>query len=539
VTAQAFPQNSPLSGSIRYEFKYEDVLANSLSSTSRFHTPSIFLLKKGFVYSPNLFTYAISTSLTASYQNTLSPLTSSNGTQIHWNEYDVNLYFLQTSPVKFQLSTREYTDDMKYEYSTLSFNSRSRNHQDIATFEVDRVRYLPRLNFSYIRNKAWSLEGPSFEQRSDQYNFSAYSRNGTEGYASVVGSLSDFHERSIGFSERILTIQFDGSQNLAEGHTVTVGSEFDKYDNYSSLTGGASYSALLSPWLGINTGLNGQNASSRNYLYYTVGVSQGVRLTLDEHFRLGARGSVNRGASTSQLLLRPTRVPNDRWEGLFDINHVRAFGNVSVTNGLVFTYGQFDYLESFSYYSLVFANSANTTVGQFAINGTYNFSYHKNNSTLAWQSWENTALLSVNGMLPAMIQTQTLADFRSVEYSGFAVTASDLSSMKFSETLGKQFAHLIPFTLRVRGSVQYFYRGVSGRTYSFGASFQSPRFFINNLTASYIYSRDYDPFYRILTINHTATFNYRWRLLTFQLGFMERSEFSRIRQVRFTVERTL
>jgi hypothetical protein len=539
MTPDAFSQSSPLGGSIRYEFKYEDVLANSTLSSTRFHVPSVFLLKKGSIYSPNIFSYAVSTSFTASYQNTLSTQTYSKGTQFHWNEYDLNLYFLQTSPVKLQLSSREYTDDLKYEYSTLSFRSKTRNHQDVVNFEMDRVRYMPRLSFTYIRNKAWSLEGASFDQRSDQYNFSAYSRNGSDGYASVVGSLSDFHERSIGFSERILTVQFDGSQNLAEGHTVTLGSEFDRYDNYSSLTGGLSYAAMLSPSLGINTGLNGQNSSSRNFSYYSAGVSQGVRFTLDEHFRLGLRGSASAGASTSQLLLRPTRTRNDRWEGLFDIGHVRALGAVNVTNNLALTYGKFQYLDSFSYYSLVFSNGANTTVGTFAINGTYNFSYHKNNSTLAWQSWENTALLSANGMLPGMIQSQTMADFRSVDYSGFAVTASDLSSLKFSETLGRSFAHLIPFTIRVRGSVQYFYRGVSGRTYSFGASFQSPRFFINNLTASYIFRRDYDPFYRILTINHDATFTYRWRLLSFQLGFFERVEFSRIRQVRFTVERAL
>jgi hypothetical protein len=406
-------------------------------------------------------------------------------------------------------------------------------------FDVDRVQYLPRLNFSYIRNKAWSLEGASFDQRSDQYNFSAYSRNGSNGYASVVGSLSDFHERSIGFSEKILTIQFDGSQTVAEGHTVTLGSEFDRYDNYSSLTGGLSYAALLSPWLGVNTGLSGQNSSSRNFSYYSAGLAQGVRVTLDEHFRLGVRGSASTGASISQRLLVPVRIPNDRWEGSFDVGHVRTLGGVSVTNNLVLTYGKFEYLDPFSYYSLVFSNGANTTVGKFSVNGTYNFSYHKNNSTLAWQSWENTALLNINGTLPWLIQSQTMADYRSVQYSGFAVTASDLSSVKFSETLGRSFAHLIPYTIRLRGSVQYFYRGVSGRTYSFGASFQSPRFFINNLTASYIFRRDYDPFYRILTINHDATLTYRWRLLSFQAGYFERIEFSRIRQVRFTMERAL
>jgi len=441
--------------------------------------------------------------------------------------------------VKLNVSTREYTDDLKYEYSSLSVRSKTRNHQDLVNIDVDRVRYLPRLNFSYIRNKAWSLEGDPYEQRSDQYNFSAYSRNGTDGYASVVGSLSNFNERSVGLSERILTVNFDGSQALAPGHTVTIGSEFDRYDNYSSLTGGLSYVANLSTWLGMNTGLSGQNSSGRNFSYYSAGVSQGFRLTMDEHVRFGVRGSVNTGASISQRLLVPVRIPNDRWEGSFDVGHLRALGAVNFTNNLVLTYGKFDYLTAFSYYSLVFSNGANTTVGKFGINGTYNFSYHKNNSTLAWQSWENTALLSVNGTLPWLIQSQTMADYRSVNYSGFAVTASDLSSLKFSETLGRSFVNLIPYTIRLRGSVQYFYRGVSGRTYSFGASFQSPRFFVNNLTASYIFRRDYDPFYRILTINHDASLNYRWRLLTFQAGYFERIEFSRIRQVRFTLERAL
>ncbi len=535
----AFPQLGPVSGDIRYEHQYQDVLVNGSLVTSLRRSPSINLTTSGSIRSEKFIFYSIRTGLTAGFRTSQSSQSLVETRNILWNAYNVNVFFLQTAPVNFQLASREYANDTRYEYQGLRSRGGTRDHEDRIGLSLVRVPFVPLINLTFTRNKSWSVVGEPFEQRTHQYVFSASSRNGVDGHASVTGSLSEFREKYSGFSERILSLQFDGSRTLSERHQVTVGSEYSKYASYSALSAGASYAGELSGAVRINSGLNGQNASSRNYSIRTVSASQRIQIVQDKNFTWGLGAGGATGVTILPQREGRERIPTNDWNANLNLNHVRSLGGLSVANNVALTYGRRNYLEELTYYRLGVTNSANRNIGKFLVNATYNFSYLENRNSGSWRSTEHFAMLNLTGTFPPSIRSRSTADFRSYDYGGDRLTASDQSTLNLAQSFDGSFRHVIPFTLSAGASVHYFFAGLRGHSYGWNTSFQSSQFFLKDLSASYRYSRSFDPYYRRESLEQTARLSYRWRLLNLQLTLRERTVFSRLRDVRFSVERSL
>ncbi len=539
MASAAFSQLGPIGGEIRYEHQYQDVLVNGNLLTSLRRSPSINLSTTGSIKSEHFIFYTLRTSFTAGFRTSRSSHSAVSTRQFLWNEYDVNLLFLQTAPVNFQLATREYTTEIRYDYQGLRNRGGTRDHQDRIGVALTRVPFFPLVNFSFIRNKSWAIVGDPFEQLSLQYVFSASSRNGTDGHASVSGSLSEFREKYSGISERILSLQFDGSRSLAERHHVNFGSEFNKYASYSGLSGGVAYGGILNDVIRLTTGLTGQSASSVNFSVYSVSASQGVQITQNEFFKWGLGIGGGTGVTTFRRYGERVRLANDNWNGNINLNHVRSVGTFNVANNLTLAYGERSYLETISFYRIGLSNSAHRSVGRFLVNAAYNYSHLSNSGNGTWRSTEHFALIGVSGTLPGEIRSRSTADFRSYDYGGDRLTASDQSTINLAQTFDGSFKHVIPFTLGAGASVHYFFAGLRGHTYGWNASFQTSQLFLKGLYASYRYARSFDPYYRRASLEHSASFSYRWRLLSFQLTLRERTVFSRQRDIRLSVERSL
>ncbi len=539
LASAAFPQLGRLSGEIRYEHQYQDVLVNGTLLTSLRRSPSISLNTDGFFTSPNFIYYTLRTSLNTSFRTSHSASSLVTTRSYLWNAYDVNVFFFQIAPANFQLSTREYTTDIRYEYQGLKNRGGTRNHEDRVGLALVRVPYLPLVNFSYRRNRSWSIVGDPYENLSNQYVFSASSRNGTTGHASVTGSLSDFRETHSDYYERILSVQFDGSHSLSEEHQVTIGSEYYKYGSYSALSGGLAYGGRLAEGVRMNSGVNGQSASSVNYSARTVSTTHSVQFTPGQNFRLGAGVNAGTGVALNRVGGVTRRIENHNWSGSLSLGHTRNAGGLGLSNNISLAYGERRYFEKLGFYRIGVNNGVHKSVGRFVFNAAYNFSYQSNRNAARWSSTDHFALIAATGTLPGAIRTRTSADFRSYTYDGNRITASDQSSLNLLQSFDGSFKHLIPFTLGAGASVHYFFIGLRGHTYGWNASFQSSEFFVRGLYAAYRYTRSFDPYYRRESLEHSASFSYRWRLLSFQLTLREREVFNRLRDVRFSVERTL
>lgn len=537
--APSFPQLNRISGDIRYEHQYQEVQVHGTLLTALRRSPTLNLNTKGSFVSDNFIFYTLRTSLATSFRTTHSAGATVTSRQILWNEYDVDLFFFQIAPANFQLSSREYTTDFRSEYSGLRSRGGTRNHEDRMSFSLVRVPFLPLVNFSYQRNTSWSIIGEPYRNHSNQYTFSASSKNGTDGHATVTGSLSEFGEETSGFYERILNLHFDGSRNLAEGHQLSLGSEYYKFGGYSSVSGGAGYTGTFGPDVIGGSTVNAQRAGGLYYSARAVNGSQSVQWTQNENFQYGAVVSGGAGVTINSYTGVPRRIDHSAWNGAMNVNHTRSAGGLNVNNNLSFGYGRRRYIDVVDFYRIGLNNSLNRSVGSFALNATYNFSHLSNRNGYSWTTTEHYASLSATGRLPGAIRSRSNADFRSYVYGGAQMTASDQSSLNLSQGFDGSFKHVIPFSLSAGASVHYFFVGLRGHSYGWNAAFQSPRFFLANLYASYRYSRTYDPYYRRESLEHSAGFSYRWRLLSFQLTLRERRVFSTMRDVRFSVERSL
>ncbi len=538
LTSSSFSQLGRIGGSLRYEHQYQDVLVNGSLLTSLRMSPSINLNTEGFISSENFIFFTLRTALNSSFRTGHSASSVIKTKQYLWNAYDVNVFFFQIAPANLQFSMREYVNDIRYEYQGLKSRSGTRNHETMAGFALVRVPYMPQVNFSYRRNRSWSIVGEDYNTRSDQYVFAASSKNGTSGHASVTGSVSDFYESFTNFSERIATLQFDGSNVISDGHQLTIGSEYNRYGRYSTLSGGVAYAGLLSDRVQLYSNVNGQNASGWNYSFYSGNTSGNLQFTMDEHFRYGVGLSGGRGSTVTTIEGYTRSVESYSVSGNVNLNHTRTLGSVNFMNNLSLAYGRRRYYENSSFHRVGFNNSANRAIGRFTVNAVYNFSFLTNKTTLSWQSIENFAMLAATGVLPASIRTRTSADFRSYTYKGGAFTAPDLSMANIMQTLEGPFKLVIPFTLGAGVTVHYYFTGLSGHAYGWNVTFQSARFFADGLSASYRYARDYDPYYRMESIDQTASLYYRWRLLSIQVSLRESWVFNRTRDARFTLERS-
>lgn len=542
ATSVLHPQggsNGGINGYVRYEHQYQEVSVNdNLLITAR-RSPSVDLRKTGFISSKYLLAYTLRTALTANYQTTRYSTVRNDTRHLLWNEYDVNLLFFQRSPVTFEVASREYTTDIRYDYGLLDTRSGTRDRAHRLALSVARIPFLPAINLAYRTNRSWSLVSLPYEHKSEQISFSAATRNTAEASASVTGTITSFKERYSGISERILTLQFNGTRQFSERHALSLGSEFNKYSSYSSLSGGASYAGIFSDRLRFNSSLTGQNSSSRSYSVRSVSATQGANLTVDDHFRGSASLVTGTGVAIVNVGSDRRRIPSHNWSGSTSLNHSRSISGFQVTNNLSFSYGRRIYGNRISFWRFGLSNSLHRSVGLFDLKGTYNYSTLLNSNGSDWSSTSNYAMLDVSARLPHGIRSRSSLDYRSYVYGGDGPKTVDRKTVSFKQNLTGNFNFVIPFSLGLGGSVHWFYTFLKGKTYGWDITFASPNFFLRSLYANYLYRRSFDPYYNRESREQTASFTYRLRSLNFQLQLREMKLFTTHREIRFLVERTL
>lgn len=528
-----------IGGHIRYEHQYQEVSVNDNLLISLRRAPSVDLRKSGFISSKYFLAYTLRTALSTTFQTSRYSTERNDSRQFHWNEYDVNFLFFQKSPVTIQLASREYTTDVRYDYGALDTRSGTRDREHRVNFSVTRVPFLPLINLAYRTNRSWSIVNAPYEQKSEQFSFSAATRNGSEASANVSGSLSSFRERFTGISERILTVQFNGTRQFSERHAISLGSEFNKYGTYSALSGGLSYGGAISRKLRINSGLRGQNSSGRSYSFRSVSTTQSASLVLDEHFRGGVNLSAGTGIAVSDIRGDRRRVPNHNWIGSFNLSHSRQTALFQTSNNISMSYGGRVSGNRLTFWRFGLSNTIQRSVGLFDLKGTYNFSTLLNKNGTDWSATNNYVEGEGSARLPQGIRSRTSLDYRSYTYGGDGPKSANRHTLNFKQHLTGKFNYVIPFSLGLGGSVHWYYAFLRGRTYGWNITFASPHFFLKSLYANYLYRRSYDPYYDKESREQTASFTYRWRSLNFQLHLREMKLFSTQREVRFMVERAL
>jgi hypothetical protein len=110
-------------------------------------------------------------------------------------------------------------------------------------------------------------------------------------------------------------------------------------------------------------------------------------------------------------------------------------------------------------------------------------------------------------------------------------------SVQFNQTLSTPMHLVLRFNLDAGLSVDWYLRGVIGTTHAWNIGFSTGDFFLDGLSFRYLYSQNYDLFYRLNTHDQTGTLAYQWRTIRFDLRFEEAQYISQRRDVVFSVVR--
>lgn len=534
---QSFGQLYAIRGELRYEHQYQDVLSRDFLFTSLRRSPSVNLSTSGSFISKRILFYTVRTSLNASYNTSHSGGGTFKGTQYLWNLYDVNLMFLQSSPINFSIGAREHTMKSKYAYGWLNTMGGTRQQEQRINLSLQRISFLPVTTFMYQRTRSWSVYGMPSEQISNQYSFSATASGGSSSSLNLFGNLSEFSDRYNNTSDRILTLELNGSKQLSERHQVGVGAGYTRYPTYSGLSGGVMYGGNLSEQIQISTNLSGQNTSTASYTNHSYGLSQSVRIFQDNHLKYGLSFNSGTGTSIYSSSNNGSKISSFNWATSANVEHQRSIGIIGFANFLSIQYGARQYRYRYSFMGVNVSNTLHSSIGGWGIEGTYNFYSQYNKSSVAWYLMGNSANIAVSGKLPENINSRTTINYND-NHNGGAVEAIDNQrSLSANQSFDASYYYQIPFTLSLSGSVHWYFLHLQGRTYGWQARFGSPNFFVRGLRVSYSYDRHFDPYYHKENAEHNFVLTYQWRALSFELTARQLRFIDRTRDVVFTVSR--
>jgi hypothetical protein len=403
---------------------------------------------------------------------------------------------------------------------------------------TNKIRFLPSTTLSYERTRAWSLTATPFDQRSEIASLAMSTVNGSTSL-SLSGSLTDLRENFTGIHERYLSIDMDARKEFDVRNRVDVSSSFNSYPGFRSLSGFLSYSWSSGDRLSTGTSLSGNTYSSSRATTRILSASHVFRIVQDEYFQYALTGLVR---SRDEVHVAPPGAPQLRltdfdWNAGFDAQHVRPMGFGVFTNGLSGFYGE--------QHALDFRRTAGgrLSLGLQAVGrGVQGNIYY----SLAGDILENrihrrhvaqNADARLTADIGSRVSSITSGEFRDDRYFGDVQSFRDRSFVVARQSLSGRFNAVIPFTLGAGGSITWYYTGLVGRTYGWNLSFSSGSFFVRGLSASYRYSRTFDPYFQKEVLEQSAEFRLQWRRLMFELRLREYKLFHRIRDVLFTVSR--
>jgi len=529
-----------LSGELRYEHEYQDMLAdNGLLTTELRRSPILSLNLTGDLISRELLTYSLFSSLNLDYNTSRNDLYEYSANQSTWNKYNLIVNVLPLFPVKLNLSARENSYNMKSNFDALGeVQTLTREQEQRADLSVYQIPWLPTMNMSYTRNFSWTEIGEPSEVLNQTLNFGLSGSSGPGGAVSLSGVLSDFNDRIRNTDDRLFTLNFSGSKALSDQHHISVNSDYNQYSTYSNLTGSVGYSGVFSNQLRLNSGLSGNTVSAVNYEFRSAGFNEGLTYIADQNFQfgLGLRGTT--GLSQSVYGDSSQSIPSSDWATSFSIQHTRPLPSLTVSNGLSLGYEVQNFGSRYRLFNAAWSNTMQIPIDRFSLIGDYTLIFNHNENSDWWNLIGNNAGIMATGTVLDRVQSQSSVRYHDEHYTGDAASFRDQQNLILNQRFTGSYTYLIPFTLGFGGSINWYFANIKGHTHSWNISFSSPSFFIRGLFANYNYARTFDVYYQKESVEQTGSLLYRWRALSFEGRFRSVSFPVRVRDFVFDIART-
>lgn len=531
-------QITSMGGEVRYQHQYQDVVGERAMATSLRRSPQFSLTANGNIVAPQLAMFSLRTSLLADYTSSHSGVNSSSTRQYLWDYYDLNLFFLQYAPVKFDITVRENLLKSRSESGAENiFSAGVRRQEQRISVSSYRVPELPSTTASYERTRSWSILQEPFDQVTERYSMAVASANGST-TLNLGGSYNDVREKFSGFRSRYTSLQFLGTKDFSDVNRMDVTADYDRYDGYSSLNGAATFSGELDEQLKLYSSAYGRTTSSMFLTSTMIGASQGVQFIQDEHWRYNAGVNARTGRELRTVQGGTVKERPLDWGGNASIQHARSFGFASMSNSIHLSYNVQRIREGRRTLSGGLSNGVQTGLGSFVLSASHGIStgYVTDGKTTRYQT-SNVADAALNGRIAGRVQSQTSANFNDDRYSGDVGFYRNNRMLQARQGLNASFVSIIPFSLSASGSVTWYFAGLSGRLYGWTVAFTSGSFFLSGLNLDYRYSRTFDPYFRVEIVEHQMQIHYQWRALTFEVRMRQHQLQDRRRDVWFSVAR--
>jgi hypothetical protein len=533
-----FGQITSIGGELRYQHQYQDVVGERAMATSLRKSPQFSLSANGNLVAPELAAFSLRTSFLADYTSSRVGGNSYATRQYLWDYYDLNLYFLQYAPVKFDIMARENILKSRSENGSENiFSSGIRRQEQRISVSTYKIPELPSMTAGFERTRSWSILQEPFDQVAERYSMGVSAANGSS-TLNLGGSYNDIREKYSGFRSKYTSIQFVGTKDFSDVNRFDLTADYDRYDDYSSVNGTGTFSGELSDRVKLFSSIFGRNASSPFVASFIVGGSGGIQFIQDEHWRYNAAVNFKTGRETRTVKGEfLTEHPTD-WAGNASVQHARSLGFGSISNGVHLSYSVQRIREGRRTLSGGLSNGIQTGLGAFSLSANHGIStgYVTDGTTTRYQT-SNTADVALNGRIGGRVQSQTSANFNDDRYSGDVGFYRDHRMLQARQGLNASFVSIIPFSLSASGSVTWYFAGLSGRLYGWTVAFTSGSFFLQGLNFDYRYSRTFDPYFRLEIVEHQMQLRYQWRALTFEVRMRQHQLQDRRRDFWFSVAR--
>ena len=534
---QLYGQLGRINGQLRYEEHYQDFLYGENLTSILVKNPVLDLRMRGNILSYRIASYSLFTSLSANFISTSNDFFSYSAKQYSWNKYNFILSILPYSPIKLTLAARENSYDIKTESDYTTDHSADRQQEQRIELAVYQIPWLPTLNFSYTRNRSYVTLGYPYDVVNQTLTFTATGSTDTTGSYGLTATMVDLRDQLGGAYERYFTMQFSAARALSEKHGVDINTEYEQYTGYGVLGGSIIYSGILTNRLRVRTALSGSSALNAYSQSRTGGISQTVSYSIDQNFQCGVGLSGFLGNTQTAFASEGRRDLYKNWSASGNLQHRRMIGKITVSNTLTFGYGEQRYAARYSNFNAGLSNNVTRQVGMFSVTGNYNITFFRLRNSVSYDVVDNTAAIILSGILPHQIQTHTDLRYRDNRYPGDDTPNRNQRSIFFTQRFDGSFVYVIPFTLGLSGSANWYLAGLIGHTYGWTLNFTSPLFFVKGLSVSYVYSRGYDPYYQRELPEHNGSLAYHWRALSFTSRFRYATFPVRVREVSFSVAR--
>ena len=531
VSASA--QINDLGGELRFDYRYQDYRSGDVLTTYISKNPLLNLHTRGSILSPRLATFSLFTSLNAIFATNQSESFSYSGSQYSWNRYNLSLNLLPYSPVRLKFGTRENSYDMMSESDLNSDRTGDRQQEQRAEMTVQQVPWLPSLSLSYVRTRSFSTLGNPYDFVGQTYSFIASGASDSTGSYNISAVRSDFREGSSGGVDKFLTLQFSASRSIGDGHEVGISTEYNKYDGLSTISGSASYSGSVSEKVRMATGVSGSSAIAQNSKSVSFGLSQSFSYFINQFFQSSC--SMSGFAANSQR--SGFEITYKSMSSSANLQHHRTIYGVSFLNGLSLGFSKQLNATNFSSFSAAFSSGASRMIGFFSLSGDYVLSYTKVKNVYAYDLIGNSGGISFSGTVARQIQTQSSIRYSEDHYLGTESLFRNNGSLIITQRFNGSMVAIIPLKIGVSGSFNRYLSGITGNTYAWSVSVSTNSFFVRGLSADYVYSNNYDPYYQREIVDHTGSLSIGWRALAFSSRFRYASFPVHVREIQITLSR--